>query len=427
MNISTIAKIPSQRLAARLPFYYGWVMVPIAVLAAIATSPGQTFGVSIFNPYFRSYLGLNHSQLTGAYMFGTFLAALPQPLIGSLMDRFGIRRVMAAIVILFGLACLFMAQVSSLLLLFVAFFLLRLLGQGALSLLAANTLPMWFHERLGTVAGFMSAGVASSIAFIPPLILLLIKSFGWQGAYVSLGFLVWLVMLPLLFLLYRNHPQDVGQKIDGRLADQESINRPEQQPIRSFTLQEARRTRSFWILLLFTATWSMIITAIFFNIVPIFTSQGLTEANAATTYTILAVALIISQLVSGWLADRIPVNWLGSACLLFTSGGVLALSQADTVLIAQLYAILIGTGQGLFSAMNNTVWVRYFGRAHLGKIRGSISLALVAGSSAGPFIMGASYDLSGSYSLSIMFFVILMVPLAIAALWATPPKQVAVT
>ena len=195
---SPLLKEPSQRLARRLPFYYGWIMLPIAMLAAIATSPGQTYGVSIFNAYFREALGLSHSQLTGAYMFGTLLAALPQSYIGSLMDRFGIRRVMFVVVILFGLACVFMSQVISLLMLFVAFFFLRLLGQGALSLMANNTVAMWFQTKLGTVAGVMNAGVAGAIALTPPLFLLLINQFGWRGAYAILGGLVCLIMLPLL-------------------------------------------------------------------------------------------------------------------------------------------------------------------------------------------------------------------------------------
>ena len=84
-------------------------------------------------------------------------------------------------------------------------------------------------------------------------------------------------------------------------------------------------------------------------------------------------------------------------------------------------ALLIGIGQGLFWAVNNTVWVRYYGRAHLGRIRGSVAMAMVAGSSIGPFIMGATYDLFGSYQVSLNLFIALLLPLAIAALWATPP------
>ncbi len=396
--------------------------MPVAILAAIATSPGQTFGVSVFNPDLRSTLGLNHSQLTGAYMLGTLLAALPQPFIGRLMDRFGIRRVMFFIVILFGLACLFMSQVSGLLMLFTAFFLLRLLGQGALSLLATNTLPMWFQDRLGTAAGFMSAAVASAIAFIPPLILLLINSLGWRGAYAILGLLVWLIMLPLVVLLYRNHPQDVGQELDGRSTTQAAIHSAGSREADSFTLSAARHTRAYWILLFFTAAWAMIITAIFFNLLPIFTSQGLTEANAAATYTILAIALVVTQLIGGALADRVRLNWLAAGSMAFTAAGVWLLSQADQIIVAQLYALFVGIGQGLFGAVDNTVWVRYFGRAHLGSIRGSIALAMVAGSSIGPFIMGFTFDQTGSYQFSLILFIALLVILAIVTLWATPPQ-----
>jgi len=420
---AALFKEPSQRLARRLPFYYGWVMLLIAMLAAIATSPGQTFGISIFNPYFQEALGLSHSQLTGAYMVGTLLAALPQSYIGGLMDRFGIRRVMFFVVILLGLACIFMGQVQTLLMLFLAFFCLRLLGQGALSLMANNTVAMWFQGRLGTVAGVMSAGYAGAIALIPPFILLLIQQFGWRGAYGVLGVLIWLIMLPLLLVLYRNRPEDVGQLLDGRSSAETVRLQAETKPEISFSLREAQHTRAYWILLAVSAAFSMIVTAVFFNIVSIFTSQGLTDAHAAATYTTLALALAVTQLIGGALADHIPLHWLTAVCVLTITAGIGALSRADSVLIAQGYALLIGVGQGLFGAVTNTVWVRYYGRDFLGSIRGSVSMVMVAASSAGPFIMGVTYDFFGSYQFSLTLFIALLIPLAIAAFWATPPQK----
>jgi hypothetical protein len=83
----------------------------------------------------------------------------------------------------------------------------------------------------------------------------------------------------------------------------------------------------------------------------------------------------------------------------------------------------MGIAQGLFGVTNSTVWVRYYGRAHLGRIRGSVALAMVAGSSAGPFIMGATYDLTGGYQLSLMLFIAILLPLALATLWASPPDR----
>ena len=51
---------------SRLPFFYGWIMLPAVMLVTICTSPGQTYGVSVFNPYIQQSLGLSSAELSGA-------------------------------------------------------------------------------------------------------------------------------------------------------------------------------------------------------------------------------------------------------------------------------------------------------------------------------------------------------------------------
>jgi MFS family permease len=418
-------------LSARIPFYYGWVMLPIAILAQAATSPGQTFGVSIFNPALRGTLGMSHAQLTGAYMFGTLFASIPQPFIGAQMDRFGIRRIMTIATIGLGLACFFMSQVNALWMLFLAFFLLRLFGQGALSLLASNIPAMWFHQRLGRVSGLINIGFSGSTALLPPVILSLIIRFGWRWAYAILGIAVWVVVLPLLAVFFRNRPEEVGQVVDGvdpgrpqaglRKNSTESVKPLLQE--RALDLKAARKTPAYWIMLVLTTFWALIVTAIFFNIIPLLTSQGLTEAQATATYTTLAVTTGVTQLLAGLLADRVRLNRLVSLGVSFLIGGLIVLVNTTTPWMAHTYALLIGVTQGLLGIVAGTLWARYYGRLHLGKIRGSVFTAGVAGSSLGPFIMGLLYDNYGSYKLSLWIFVGLLAPLVIAAFWATEPKS----
>ena len=131
------------------PFFYGWVMLPVAMIAQFATSRGQSFAIAVFNQSFTETLQLSERQLTGAFGLGTLLASFSLPLFGALMDRWGIRRSMSLVVLMLGGACLFASQVRGIAMLFAAFFLLRMLGQGALGLMAANTLAMWFRRRLG--------------------------------------------------------------------------------------------------------------------------------------------------------------------------------------------------------------------------------------------------------------------------------------
>jgi len=409
-------------------------MLPIAMLAQAATSPGQTFGISIFNPSFLETLGISLSQLTGAYMVGTLLAAVPQPTIGGLMDRFGLRRMMTIIVILLGLACFYTATVQTLWRLLIAFFLLRLFGQGALSLLAANIPAMWFHERLGKVSGLMNASVAGATAIIPPFILWLISNFGWRWAYAILGFTVWIILLPILVILFRNRPEDVGQQLDGLtlnpgVASPKFIHRMKRPTSlgRSFSLKEAQHSRAYWIMMLYTAAWALIATAIYFNLLPLFTSKGLTEAQAAATYTILAISAVITQFAAGILADRLPLNWLLSLAAAALIMALLSLALAAASWMGISYAIFMGITQGFGGVVAGTLWARYYGREHLGKIRGSIFTAGVAGSSVGPYIMGLVYDHTGSYQTSLWIFVAVLIPIAFASLLATPPQKPVIT
>lgn len=410
-------------LAARLPFYYGWLMVPIAFIAQAVTGVGQTYGVSVFNPSLLESLKISLTALSGAYMVGTLLASLPQTYIGSLMDRFGIRRMMIAVVLLLGGACLFFSQVNSLATLVIGFFLLRLLGQGGLSLLSGNIAAMWFREKLGSVTGIVSGAFSISMALIPPFFLYLINRSGWRTAYVWLGLLVWAVMLPLLFLLFKNNPGEVGQLLDGKSVEYEAGENQDIIGVNSFSVKQARRTPAFWIVLVNAALWAMIVTAVFFNLLSIFESLGISSKVAAATYTTYAIASLLVQIFMGPIANKGPLQILLMGCMGFLAAGVFVLTMATAPWIAHLYAGLIGISTGLISLVGGTLFARYYGRKNLGKLRGSVLTAQVAGSSLGPFITGIIYDLTGSFQISLWIFVGILIPAAFISLKAIQPTR----
>ncbi|MFV1968741.1 MAG: MFS transporter [Pirellulaceae bacterium] len=411
-------------IAARVPFFYGWVMLPIAVAGLIATSPGQTYSISVFSDAFRRDLGLSHTALTGAYMIGTLLAAIPVSWVGALMDRYGIRRVMAVVVVLFGAACLATSQVTGLLTLFSAFLMLRMLGQGALTLLSSNTVAMWFHSRLGTASGLMCLGTAFAMALVPRTNLYLIDRFGWRAAYALLGTAVWVVMLPLLAVFFRNRPEDIGQLPDGKqTSDGDEEGPPPADAEGSLTLPEAVRTRAYWILLSMNAAWAFVVTAIVFHIVSLFDTRGFSPGDVAVFFSYFAVSMAATQFLGGFLADRLRLNLLYFISMSGMTLSVAYLNWTGRSWSPLWFAVALGSSQGLFIVLGQTVWARYFGRVHLGKIRGTAWTASVAGSSAGPFVMGVTKDLCGVYTPAIWLCVGLYAALTIAALFATPPRR----
>ncbi|MCJ7735394.1 MAG: MFS transporter [Anaerolineales bacterium] len=414
---------PKIKFARRLPFYYGWLMVPVAFIAQAVTGVGQTYGISVFNPSLLETLDISLSALTGAYLAGTLLAALPQAYIGYLMDRFGIRRTMTVVVILLGGACLFFAQINSLLTLLIGFFLLRLLGQGGLSLLSGNIAAMWFREKLGTVTGIISGGFSISMAVVPAFFLYLINQTGWRSAYSWLGIMVWAVMLPLLLLIFRNNPGDVGQYLDGKSTAEENQAEIDLDDKNSFTLMEARQTPAYWITMVNVALWAMIVTAVFFNLLSIFGALGISKEVAAATYTTYAAASLLTQILLGPAANRGPLHVLLLLSMVCLAAGIGVLSIASTAWLAHLYAVLTGFSTGLIVLVGGTLFARYYGRKHLGKLRGSVLTAQVAASSLGPFITGVIYDLTGSFQISLWIFMGILVPAAVLSLKAIYPQK----
>ena len=357
-------------------------------------------------------------------MLGTILASIPQPYIGYWSDRVGIRRMLILVVVLFSLACVFISQVNSLFMLTLAFFFLRLFGQGALELLSTNMLPMWFRERLGRVAGIKNVVGRLLIGSVPIGVLAIIKQVGWRGTYMLAGAVVLGVMLPVALFIYVGRPEDIGEEIEGVDSPQEPVNVKlrTSAPVKDFTLKEAMESRAYWILVLSWIAWAAIATAITFNLLPIFTELGLSEEAAAGMFSLLMIASAIFQILGGALADSVDLKWLVSGALGLYSLAVGALILMPPTMAIMAYTLTLGIGQGLFGGLGNTVWVRYFGRTHLGKIRGSVWTASVAGSSIGPFLMGLAFDRFGNFRFSLIVVASVLAVLAVAGLWATLPK-----
>lgn len=403
-------------------------MVPLASLAQICTAPGQTFAISAFIPAIRDSLQLSEIALTSAYMIGTLVAAFPLMLVGPIADRIGNRATITGVVLLLCAACFFASTVNSFATLLIAFLALRFLGQGALTLLSSNTTAMWFRTKLGRVSAIMSIGMAGAFAVIPGWLLFCIESYGWRQTYRGVGLIVACVMLPLLAFVYRNRPEDVGQHLDGHRPAGSIQLDPALPPTlardeMSLTLGEAMHHRSFWILTTIMTVWAMIGTGLVFYLFAIGEARGIDKAVTATVFRTFALSMLALQFSGGVLADRLALHQLLFVGVSLLTLGTLVLLIATTSWQLHLFGLLFGAGQGTTVAVGATVWARYYGRDHLGKIRGTAWSASVAGSGVGPFLLGWAKDQSGRFEPAILAFLCILIPLVLLALWLRPPAR----
>ena len=423
----------SSMLAARLPFYYGYVMVAVAMLLQVATSPGQTFAMSAFAPSLRRDLNLSSESLSLAYAMGTMLAALPLSLLGPMLDRVGLRRM--TLVVLVGLAgaCAAASMVTGWWTVMLAFLSLRFLAQGSLSLIAGNSVSMWFKSRIGRVGAVMSLAMAFAFALVPPAIADAIEQIGWRSTYRWIAVVVLVSGLPTVLLLFRNRPAELGQSVDGimprrdaTIGGLEGVDGPDQPDgDRSLDFATAIRTPTLYILAMVTTLWAMIGTGVVFHLYSICDAKGLSETVPDRLFGIFGLSMLAAQLLGGVAADFWRLNRLLSLGTMMLAVGVWATVSGHPQAMVVGFGGLFGAGQGLLIAVTGAAWVQYYGPDHLGKIRGTVWCATVAGSGLGPLLLGASSDRLGSYNPALVAVAVaLSVATPIACLAVQPRRQV---
>ncbi|RIK74509.1 MAG: hypothetical protein DCC67_16505 [Planctomycetota bacterium] len=411
---------------ARPTFFYGWPMALLATAVMVCSAPGQTYGFMFFNPFLRESLGLTQTELSATYLLATLLAAMPLSYLGGLSDRFGLKRSLLAAIAAMASACILASVAWNAATLFFACLGLRMIGAGLLSLLATNTLAQWFDRKLPTACGYMQFGMALSMAVVPASLLELITALGWRQTYLVIAAGLAGGLLPAIVWLYREHPRDVGQRVDGDSPDERralAANEGRRGSGRlrvvsdddppSLNLQEALRTSIFWLLLSATGVWSLIGTGLMFHLESLLRACHLTRGQAAWATPLMAAAMASLQLAAGWLVERFHVRQLIAGALLCVTAACAILAGLDGPAALAAYAVF-GAGQGLMTVVSSASWARYFGPAHLGRIRGTSMTVGIACSAVGPLVMGASVDWLGGFQPSLWLLAAVAVCVAAA-------------
>jgi MFS family permease len=397
MHATSLRDTLARRINDRV--FYGWVVLAIAALGLFASGPGQSHIFSVFVVPISDDLGVSRTAVASAYALATLVAAFGLPYVGRLIDRFGARRVVLGVAVLFGAAAIAFGQVTSLLSLTLGFAALRFLGQGSLMLNCANLVAQWFNRKRGFALSLMALGFSLSMAVHPPLAQWLSEQVGWRGAWLWLGILTWLLLIPPILLLAQNKPEDLGLQPDGDAEPERGADgaAARQAAETGLTVGEAVMTSAFWITALSLATFSMLVTALFFHQVSIFTHQGVDPHTAARVFSVSAITMVVAMPLIGRLLDRYPTKPLFACALLTQSAALIALVFVHDLSSAVLYAIVFGINNAAVQTHYTYVWPRFFGRRHLGSIQGTAQTIGVVGASIGPLPFGAAFDLFGDY------------------------------
>lgn len=412
--------------------FYGWYIVLGAAIGVFFSGPGQTYAVSVFIDYYILEFGWSRSLVSGIYSSATLAAGLLLFIVGRLVDKHGQRRMMLTIGSLLAVACFWNSFVIGPVMLFIGFFMLRLFGQGSMTLIPNTLVPQWFVLKRGRALSFMAIGGFLSSAVFPPLNSWLISSFGWESAWRILGLALIIVLLPVVFFIVKNKPEDIGLLPDNavskkRLAERREAKFEEEEKEEGFetnwTVKEAMRTRAFWLILFCVSIPALVNTGLTFHLFSILGEQGVPGSTAAIILSIMAIVGFPVTMVSGFILERVHVHIVLGISFIGQIVFILLLTQVQSYLLAIIFAVLWGIIGGIERITLNIIWPNYFGREHLGSIKGIATTTMVIGSAFGPLPFGIAFDLFGGYTEILIIILIFPMLGMIAAFLSPPPRK----
>lgn len=417
-----------QFVAARTPFYYGWVILACICCVSFARQGAAVATLSIFIGPMTDELGWSRTAISGAVSLSGILAAVSSPMLGPLVDRHGARTLLMWAVMAMAIGCLLLATVESLPLFYLYFCLARTSFAGPFDLGIYGALNNWF-VRLRPIATSISTLWFMVGLTAMPLIGHFAMGAGgdWRWGWVAIAATVVIMgFVPTALLLLRR-PEDIGLKPDGGVAAKAGAAASSSEVDPNFSRAQALRTRAFWALLAFTFLAYPVQAGVSLHQAPHLIELGLSPTIAATVVsTFSAVSGVVGFLV-GPIVRPIGVRWMLCMVAGFLAAAAFFMNQIETPVMAYFAAALFGVGIGGLLTVPMIAWADAFGRRSFGAIRGLALSVQVSGQAIGPVLSGILWDQTGNYQLSLVVFTGFAIAAGVAALGFVKPQQPAPT
>jgi MFS family permease len=366
--------------------YYGWRVVLAACLGVMAGFGSLfVYTFAVFVKPLGAEFHWNRESISLGFGLAAITLGLISPLLGSLIDRLGPRRIILACMTVFGCAVASLALLRSPLWQFyVTCIIIGLVGNGAAHLAYSRSISTWFQRRLGTALALVMVGAGLGAMLLPVFAQAIISRAGWRAAYLSLGCVALLLGLPLSWRYVR----DRGL-VQHHTAPVEHSGQTWQQGLRSFT---------FWIIVIILFVSSISMNGAITQLSALLTDRGISARDAALCASVLGGSSLLGRVVVGWLLDRFFAARVALVVNITTAAGIFLLARADSFLAGGVAAALIGIGAGGEAAITPYLLTRYFGLRAFSTLYGLTWTFYAAAGAIGPVILGRAFDSTGSYT-----------------------------
>ncbi len=368
---------PRNSLAATIAFGF---------LMTMSSGFGQTFFVSLFNPQLREAFALSHGDIGGLYFLGTLLSAATVIWLGKLIDQTDLKLYTGLVTVGLAVACLCMANVSTPITLVLAFFMLRLFGQGLSGHTGITTASRVSADFRGRSVSLSGLGYSVAEIILPFTTIILISQVGWRQTWTVYALVEILLVAIVAQLLLRRVAIANVSSADAD-HDPDAWNRA-----------QVIRDRRFWRIAPALFSPSIISTALFFHQQSLGAAKGYELSHWATGIAAYSIAAVLTSLVTGLLVDRFSGAQVVRFYLLPFTLAVLVAAFLPLPGLPYIYYGLIGMTVGMGTPSVSALWLELYGATHIGAIRALTHACMVFGTALGPAIFGYLLDSGVSWN-----------------------------
>ncbi len=381
-------------------FTYGWkslLAATIGTMCGIFTLTNYTQG--FFVGPVTSEFGWSAPQFFLSYTVLMCSGLLTGPLIGFIAQKVGLRTVGIIGLIGHSLAYVVLSlNNGSLMLWYLSWALVAILGAGSLPIIWTGVLNNWFSKHRGKAIGITMAGTGLGAFLLPPIVEFLIANHGWRTAYRGIGLGALCVSLPIVLALFKEKPEanEVAQT-------QEASN---QVTSWGLTTREAIRTKQFWILGAVLFLTVIVVAGWLSNFERIMTEQGFERSSIAQIAAVMGLTVILGRLMVGALVDRFWAPGVAACFFLVATLGLLILIMTQVTLASALVvAVMIGLAAGAELDLLAYLTGKYFGPAHYPAVFGVIIAFFTVGAGMAPPIFGMAAQVFQGYETVLLISV----------------------
>lgn len=379
--------------------FYGWIVVATFLIAG-TTMWGIRFSYGLFFKSIATEFDLTRAATSMVLSVYMALGIIFTVVGGWAVDRYGPRKVFTAMGLVTALSLVITSQTTSLWHLFISYSLLLGIGTSAVWVVIMSTVSRWFDRKRGMALGIASSGIGLGTVVMSPLATFLIAISTWRTAYLVLGIIAFIIIVPLAQLLKKD-PAAMGLSPDGvRYTD--STGTAKTVPVSGLSLREAAGTRSFYLIMLMWLFFSYNLLLITAHLVPHATDIGISVGSAAAVLSVVGGMNILGRVTVGSISDRLGYKSAAILSALLQGAAMLLLVWANQLWLFFVFAGVYGFAYGGFDPCLVAIASNAFGVRRIGAILGVIDIGFGIGAAIGPALAGLVFDATKSYSISFL-------------------------